>query len=108
MSRQRIVRQLRKFIAAMKLHGLITAIAASVMKFTPAQRIWHRLFGRPIRLIDVMRLKMHVDLSDPGISWQLITRGRREVDHVNDIRNNLRPGMRGIDLGAHIGYFALI
>ena len=104
----KMARRTRKFISITKLHGWIIAFVTSVMQLRPVQGLWRCIFGRPIALINVMNSKMYVDLSDPGVSRQLITRGRREVEHLNDIRRHLRPGMTGIDIGANIGYFALI
>ena len=102
------VRRVRKLLAAVRLHGLAIGLWSSILKVPSVGRFWRARKGRPLTIINVMKHKMYVDLSDPGISWQLLTRGCREVEHVNDIRANLRPGMTGIDIGANIGFFPLI
>jgi FkbM family methyltransferase len=51
---------------------------------------------------------MWLDLADPGISRQLLSRGIREADHTAAIKSAIKPGMIGIDIGANIGYFALL
>lgn len=51
---------------------------------------------------------MWLDLADPGICRQLLTSGIREAHHTRDVRNAVARGMVGIDVGANIGYYALI
>jgi len=51
---------------------------------------------------------MYLNAYDPGISTTLITEGIREAEHVGQVRDNLKTGMTGIDLGANIGYYVLI
>ncbi len=105
---KKVVRRIRKLIDAVKIHGVIIGVCASLMQVKLIRNLWCRMFGQPVIEINVMGFNMYVDLSDPGLSWQLISRGCREVEHGNDIREHLRPGMTGIDLGANIGYFALM
>lgn len=51
---------------------------------------------------------MYLNAYDPGISTMLLTEGTREPGHVVQVRGNITPGMTGIDLGANIGYYALM
>lgn len=101
-------RGMRKLFSAARLHGWGLATAASLLQIRLFARIWRNLLGRPVSLFNILNFRMYLDLSDPGLSWQLITRGTREIEHVNDIVSSLRPGMTGIDLGANMGFFALI
>lgn len=102
------LRRLRKLFGAVRLHGLSIGLKSSILKVPSVGKFWHARNYRCLAMINVMEHKMYVDLSDPGISWQLLTRGHREVQHVNDIRAYVRPGMTGIDIGANIGFFPLI
>ena len=51
---------------------------------------------------------MYLDAHDPGISTSLLTEGTREPGHVAQVRGNTLPGMRGIELGANVGFYALM
>ncbi len=51
---------------------------------------------------------MYLNAYDPGISTMLLTEGTREPGHVAQVRGNITPEMTGIDLGANIGYYALM
>lgn len=51
---------------------------------------------------------MMLDARDPGISKALIRDGVREIYHLHQIWANIGYGMTGIDLGANIGYYALM
>lgn len=103
-----MVRRFRKIRNAIKLNGWLIGTASSLMQSKFFRNLYRQVFGKPTTTINVMGFKFTVDMSDPGLSWQLITRGHREVEHVNDIKRHLCSGMTGIDLGANIGYFALI
>jgi FkbM family methyltransferase len=51
---------------------------------------------------------MIVDLNDPGISRTLIHFGTREKEHICILNKELSSGNVIIDLGANIGYYALM
>ena len=51
---------------------------------------------------------MQLDLHDPGISKTLAIVGKRELEHRVILHRELRPGMTVWDLGANIGYYALM
>lgn len=57
---------------------------------------------------DVQGSKMYLSINDPGISKDLIIRGMRERYETKMIRSVLRPGMTVVDVGANIGYYALM
>jgi len=52
--------------------------------------------------------RMRLPIDDPGISRDLIIRGMRERYETKMIREVLRPGMTVVDIGANIGYYALL
>ena len=58
--------------------------------------------------INVHNYRLIVDLNDPGISRTLIHFGTREKDHIYILNKELSSGNVIIDLGANIGYYALM
>jgi FkbM family methyltransferase len=49
-----------------------------------------------------------LDSDDPGISTQLLRRGAREPEQKYIIETTLKPGMVAFDLGANLGYYAIM
>lgn len=58
----------------------------------------------PVRVHD---LTLYVDASDEFIAAELLAYGRYETAETDVFRRLLRPGMVVVDVGAHIGYYAL-
>ena len=58
--------------------------------------------------IRVQDFEMYVDLRVPGISRALAVHGTREADKTELMRREVEPGMTCVDLGANIGYYALL
>ncbi len=52
--------------------------------------------------------KMHLDLKDKGISKDLILNGIREARGTEIMHSILEPGQVIVDIGANIGYYALM
>jgi len=52
--------------------------------------------------------KMYIDLRNPRLSYPLIKYGVWEEDTTRWLKESLKEGMTVIDIGANIGYFALI
>ena len=52
--------------------------------------------------------RMLIDLEDRGISRSLLLFGTREVDHKVLLEQIAKPGMTVFDIGANIGYYALM
>ena len=59
-------------------------------------------------LKNVQGSKMYLAINDPGVSRDLIIRGMREREETRMIQKILRKGMIVIDIGANIGYYAMI
>jgi len=51
---------------------------------------------------------MYLNAKDRGISRTLLLFGKREEEHKIILENVLRPGMNILDIGANIGYYALM
>lgn len=58
--------------------------------------------------IKVNDYDMYIDLKSSGISKALFIYGRREVDQMYIIENNLRRDAKVLDIGANIGYYVLL
>lgn len=52
--------------------------------------------------------QMYLDVQDPGISRTLLLFGKRELEHKIMLQKILRPGMTVLDIGANIGYYAIM
>lgn len=57
---------------------------------------------------EVLGSKMYLDINDPGICRDLILRGIREDWGTEALRGLLHPGQTIVDIGANIGYYALL
>jgi len=94
-------------------HGLRAALFYFVVKIIAKIPLLSLIFKKACKqklLIKVRILNnwMYLNLFDPGISYRLIVNGSREEGHVEQIQNALKAGMKGIDIGANIGYYVLI
>ena len=70
--------------------------------------IHRRLLGRRYFEKRIYDYRMMIDLDDRGISRSLLLFGTREVDHKIMLERIARPGMTVFDIGANIGYYALM
>ncbi len=59
-------------------------------------------------LREILGSKMYLLANDPGISRSLIRSGIREPNTVQVIQKIVKPGMTVIDVGANLGYYALL
>jgi len=57
---------------------------------------------------NVFNYKLHLDTSDKGISRTLFLFGQREIDHYKMLQEILTPGLNILDIGANIGYYAIM
>ena len=77
--------------------------AAQVARASLHRLQGHRFIERPI-----YSYRMLLDLNDRGISRTLLLFGERELEHKIMLERVLRPGMTVLDIGANIGYYALM
>jgi len=68
----------------------------------------HKLLGNRFFCRPVFDYKLIVDGTDPGISKELRIYGCRELEHRYILMNILKKGMTVWDLGANIGYYAIM
>ena len=74
--------------------ALLTAIARSVGIKTMKKKVFN--------------YKLYLDTSDRGLSRTLFLFGKREIDHYKMLQDILKPGMHILDIGANIGYYAIM
>jgi FkbM family methyltransferase len=70
--------------------------------------LYRRLLGRQHLKKKIFDFWMWLDTMDQGIGRTLILFGRREEDHRIILQKVLKPGMTVLDIGANIGYYALM
>lgn len=67
-----------------------------------------RALGRRFVIRRVHDYRMWLDVGDQGISRTLLLFGRREEDHKIIMERTMTAGMTVLDIGANIGYYAMI
>ena len=67
-----------------------------------------RLLGKNTLVRSVHNYKLHLDPDDQGLSRTLFLFGKRELDHYLILHAILKPGMNVLDIGANIGYYAIM
>lgn len=63
---------------------------------------------RPVFRRKVFDYELELDAYDPGISKTLAMFGKRELEHRAILTSVLKPGMVCADIGANIGYYAIM
>lgn len=61
-----------------------------------------------IELREILGSKMYLYIDDVGISQQLMKKGIREEAATKIVQEELKPGMVVLDIGANLGYYALL
>lgn len=82
--------------------ALVNAMNGSV------RTIASRLMGHRHVRRRVYDYELWLDLEDRGISRTLMLFGERELDHKAMLEQIVKPGMRIFDIGANIGYYAIM
>jgi FkbM family methyltransferase len=92
-------------LAALRTRGVgSVAQAAAYVALSALNRAVGRRFIEK-RIYDY---RMVLDLRDRGISRTLLLFGQREMEHKVMLERVLKPGMTVLDIGANIGYYALM
>ena len=70
---------------------------------------WQKyVLRRRFQRVRVHDFEMYLDLRVPGVSRSLAVHGTREADKTELMRREVEQGMTCVDLGANIGYYALL
>ena len=94
------------FFATVKARGGVIAVRAVLNVLRLA--VEKRLIGNKHVIRNIHDYKMYLDASDMGLCRSLILFGTREVDHKILLEKIAKPGMNVLDIGANIGYYALM
>ncbi|HBT81637.1 hypothetical protein A2757_00560 [Candidatus Giovannonibacteria bacterium RIFCSPHIGHO2_01_FULL_48_47] len=79
----------------------------------PGVRPLHRFLFEKLKpkgaaLLEIQGSKMFINPEDTGEAPDLLLRGVYDEYETELVKNLIKPGMRAVDIGAHIGYFTLI
>ena len=84
------------------LFGLATAFYYAVVTAVA------RVLGVKTMKRNVFNYRLYLDTADRGLSRTLFLFGKREIDHYKMLQGILEPGMQILDIGANIGYYAIM
>ncbi len=97
---------LNKFLFSIQSRGVAGTIG---MAGSYTHWYWKKIFSRSRRFRrNFDGYRMHLNLDDPGISTTLGRGGIREKEHHRILHQELGPGMTVLDIGANLGYYALM
>jgi FkbM family methyltransferase len=88
-------------------HKGITGLVIALYYLLKAN-VYRRILGRQHVKKRIFGFWMYLDTLDQGIGRTLILFGRREEDHRIILQRVLKPGMTVLDIGANIGYYAMM
>ena len=96
----------KSFFLTIRDRGLVVALKAVVNTLRCFYE--NELLGRKYLVRNVHNYKMYLDANDMGLCRALLLFGTREVDHKILLEEITKPGMTVLDIGANIGYYALM
>ena len=102
MKDQRLISNILIVLKHLGTGGLIKAIYFAIITGI-ASKIGVRKMKKRI-----FNYQMYLDTKDKGLSRTLFLYGRREIDHYIMLHEILKPGMKILDIGANIGYYAIM
>jgi len=107
-----IIKKIKAHVATMvqvrRLHGIQAVIGVYLSKIPGVPRLFRFLFGGWRIRTTILGSTMYLDVFDRGLHRKLLLKGIRERMHVEQVRRAVKNGMTGIELGANIGYYALL
>ncbi len=96
---------INNFFLTLKREGLLKTLKASKNHISS---IVLKTLGFKTLIKNIYTYRMILDLYDKGISRTLILFGERELEHKFMLEQVIKPGMRILDIGANIGYYAIM
>jgi len=92
------------------LYMLITLLMRHILPSTKIKYAFYKFFGNKTVVVDINGSKMWLNLADKGICHELLLYRKREPISTDYLMNFgiLKEGDVVLDIGANIGYYALI
>lgn len=85
----------------------LSSMSQSVLKSMQIHKA--KLLSKSCYIVkEIQGSKMLLDLNDHGISRELFFTGVHEPESTRQLKEELRPGMNILEIGANIGYYSLI
>ena len=96
-----------------KKHGMVGSfkVAANLVNEVPDKlkiAVARSRSYNGLLIKEVQGNQMILDLNDVGISHELLLTGIHEAESTKQFRQEIKPGMHILEVGANIGYYALI
>ncbi|KKP77995.1 MAG: FkbM family methyltransferase [Candidatus Moranbacteria bacterium GW2011_GWF2_35_39] len=104
----RFLTRIKKHIKSMRGAMRVSGFGAVFLIYCTKIPLIKKLVKDSLVKARVLGNTMYLKVSDGGLHRRLILRGIREEEHTRQIRDNIKPEMVGIDLGANVGYFAVM
>ena len=98
----RLISSVFSILSSRGLLDLLLALKGGVVAFVG------RSFNRRFVKRSIYDYQMWLDLEDTGISRGLLLFGKRELEHREMLSQIVSPGMTIFDIGANIGYYAIM
>jgi len=98
--------RLKSMIALWRCYGPVTGL--KILIYAVLYYFRKHILRQSLMLKGIHDYRMYLDLNDPGISKTLAIVGKRELEHEYILQKEVRPGMTIWDIGANIGYYALM
>ena len=106
---KRVARSIRKHGVASTAKMAYQLSMRTLPHLIPNSRLkWADLRYGGVVIRDIQGSRMKLDLSDEGISRELYLTGVHEPHSTRQFREELKPGMVLLEIGANIGYYALV